>query len=74
MGGSSDPAINSPANLLSVCSEHHRDIESWRTDAERLGRIVRRPRDPATVPVLIRGAGWVLLDHAGTRIPQVVAA
>lgn len=68
MGGSSDPAINSPANLLSVCSTHHRDIESWRTSAELRGWIVRRPNDPAAIRVLITGVGWVRLTADGKRV------
>lgn len=67
MAGSSDPAINSAANLICLCSDCHRGIESRRTEAERHGYIVRRPLNPAVMPVLIKGSGWVLLRADGSR-------
>lgn len=77
-GGSSLAAINSPANLLSVCGSGttgcHGWIESHRTGAEAAGYIVRRPTDPASVPVRVHGVGLVLLTADGRRIPQAVAA
>lgn len=69
LGGSSDPAINSPVNLILVCARHHRDIESWRTSAEKCGYLVRRPKNPADVPVIVHGQGWMQLLASGKREP-----
>lgn len=67
-GGSSSPAINSAANLLTLCRRCHREVESWRTVAEDYGYIVRRGiTDPADVRVLIHGYGWALLSADGLR-------
>lgn len=68
-GGSSDPAINQPPNLILLCSRHHRDVESWRTNAERYGYLVRRPKSPADVPVMVFGQGWMRLLANGKREP-----
>ena len=49
MGGTSDPAINSPANLVLLCLACHAYIESHRADAYESGWLVRRWQDPAEV-------------------------
>lgn len=49
MGGTSDPAINALPNLVFVCGDCHREIESHRSDAYESGWLVRRWRDPAEV-------------------------
>lgn len=71
-GGSTDPAIHSPANLLSVCGSGvtgcHGWIESHRREAEARGWIVRRPNSPAAIPVVIPGIGWVRLTADGKRV------
>ena len=71
MGGTSDPATNSPANLLSLCDQCHAWVESERLTALRFGYLVNQGHDPAQVPVLVRPAaiGWVLLTHEGNYQP-----
>jgi hypothetical protein len=65
MGGSSDPAIHSPANLLLLCPECHSWVEKNRTVAYKAGWLVKRGQDPAQVPVEIVGRGPVLLTADG---------
>lgn len=77
-GGSSDPAINSPANLLTLCGSGttgcHGWVESNRREAEIEGYIVRHgARVPGTVPVRVftplvfEQWTWVLLGADGSR-------
>ena len=42
MGGTSDPTINHPDNLVLLCLAHHAEVESNRTAAESVGLIIRR--------------------------------
>ncbi len=73
MGGSKDPATNTPANLVRVCGSGstgcHGWIESNREAARDCGYLVGQGHDPATVPVLLMTSGglfeWVLLDADG---------
>jgi 5-methylcytosine-specific restriction protein A len=51
MGGTSDPAIHSPANLLHLCPDCHAWIESNRDAALTSGLLVPNASDPALVPV-----------------------
>lgn len=55
MGGTSDPAVNSPANLVAICAYCHLAIELGRTDAFLDGWLVRNSEDPAEIPVRYRG-------------------
>jgi hypothetical protein len=71
-GGTSDPAANSPANLIVVCGSGttgcHGRIERDRAWAEARGYLVRRGRvGPADRAVLVAGAGWMMLDVDGGR-------
>lgn len=56
-GGSSRPEVNCPSNLLLVCGTGitgcHGDIEKNRDIAHVCGWLVKRPTDPATVPVAL---------------------
>lgn len=52
MGGTSDPAINSPANLVLLCRDCHRDIESNRLLAARSGWLVSAALDPEMIPLI----------------------
>ncbi|WP_067428492.1 HNH endonuclease [Nocardioides jensenii] len=72
-GGSSDPATNSPCNLLLVCGTGNEDpstchglIESQRTLALANGWLVPQHGDPASTPVLVAGGATVLLTATGT--------
>lgn len=75
IGGSSDPATNSPANLMLVCGSGttgcHGRIESNRHNAIVLGYLLHAWDDPAKVPVLHPRRGLVLLtDDGGYRDPK----
>lgn len=71
MGGTSDPAVNSPANLVLLCGSAttpdgcHTAVERFRQSAITTGYIVTRTADPATIPIK-RHNGWFLLNHNGT--------
>jgi hypothetical protein len=69
MGGSSDPEINSPANLLCLCSIHHRQAESQRaTYSAVLGYCV--PTLAAAFLTPVRSwQWWELLLAGGTVLP-----
>ena len=68
MGGSKDPAINSPANLLFLCGSGtegcHGWVESNRALAYEDGLLVHRIDDPEEIPVVLR-YGEVFLDEEG---------
>jgi hypothetical protein len=68
MGGSKDPAINSPANILLLCGSGtegcHGWVESNRMEAYADGLLVYRIDDPAETPVTLR-YGTVYLDDVG---------
>jgi len=51
MGGTRDSDINSPANLVLLCSGCHSWIELNREWAYKLGWLVHRTADPADIPV-----------------------
>ena len=65
MGGTSSSSSYAVANLLTLCSTCHLvTVEPNRAVAELNGWVVRRPTDPAEVPVMYRGR-WVRLDNDG---------
>lgn len=68
MGGSRDPRLNLPSNIILLCGSGtegcHGWVESNRTEAYTDGLLVYRIDDPAEVPVLLR-YGLVLLDDVG---------
>lgn len=66
MGGSRDPEINSPVNLLCLCMVHHREAESRRTEvAEPYGLCV--PNLPGAFLTPVRAwFGWALPTTGGT--------
>lgn len=65
-GGSSDPAINLPSNLLAVCSPCHLAIERDRTVAREQGWLVRFEHDPAKRHVWLAGRGYCYLNDDGS--------
>lgn len=69
MGGSRNPAINSPANVLLLCGSGttgcHGWVESNRAEAYELGLLVSYSHDPVQVPVQLRYGEVVLLDDGG---------
>ena len=68
MGGSKDPMIHSPANILLLCgsgtSGCHGWVESHREQAYEDGLLVYRNDDPAEIPANLR-YGTVWLDDVG---------
>lgn len=71
-GGSSDPAINSPANLLALCSKCHLEVERDRSVSYEQGWLVRRDHDPAGSRVWLAGVGYSFLINDGS-IEQAAA-
>ena len=67
MGGTRSAAANRPVNLILVCDPCHRQVESHRADAYREGWLVHTDVDPATVPVWLGGAYFLLSDD-GSRV------
>lgn len=70
MGGTSNPDINLPSNLLLLCHACHRYIELYRNEADANGWLVERHMPPAAMrptAVAVRHAkhGWVYLDDEG---------
>lgn len=68
MGGSIDPALNSPANIVSVCghgtAKCHGQIEVSRMIATTYGWLVPRGQPSDEVPILYRGL-WAFLTADG---------
>lgn len=64
-GGSSDPEINSPANLLLLCPTCHLQVERDRSVAYEQGWLVRREHDPEKTPVWLAGRGYCFLTPRG---------
>lgn len=76
MGGTKDPAANSPSNLVLLCGSAttpdgcHTSVERFRQAAITTGFIVTRTADPETVPIKLV-TGWYLLRPDGTKQPTV---
>lgn len=72
MGGTTDPAINSPSNLITLCGSGTTGCHGWvednPTQAHQLGLAVWSHEDPLQVPVHTR-QGWRLLDNDGLAVP-----
>ena len=72
MGGSSRrPEIHSPANLLTLCADHHAWVENHRTEALAAGLLVLRGTDPASIPIQTID-GWVSHLPDGSRVPSTI--
>jgi 5-methylcytosine-specific restriction enzyme A len=69
MGGRTDPRINAPSNLISLCQACHTWVELRRTEALDMGLLVRENDDPRKVPVPHAELGLVFLDDAGGWSP-----
>lgn len=69
MGGSSDPAINRPSNLVWVCGTGttgcHGHMESQRHEAYVNGWLLHDRQTPLLVPVLLWDGRRVVLDDEG---------
>lgn len=77
MGGTKDPAANSPSNLVLLCGSAttpdgcHTSVEKFRQAAITTGWIVARTADPARVPVKFSSGRWYLLNDDGTATETV---
>lgn len=70
MGGSSNPEINLPTNLVLLCLDCHAHVEKHREEAYAAGWLVRRGQDPATVPIPRDGElVWLTVDGTYTEEP-----
>lgn len=71
MGGSKDPKVNGPANIITFCSEHNGRIESNSIallQAKRMGWKLESWQDPGDTPVFCIPRGeWYLLGDDYTR-------
>lgn len=69
MGGTSDPLINDPSNLMLVCGSGttgcHGKIESNRTAAYQDGYLLHSGQDSSAIPARIHGKGFRLLTSDG---------
>lgn len=63
-GGTKDPLVNSPANLLAICRAGHNWVESNRMEALLQGLLLHSTEQPRGVPVVLR-YGLVHLTHDG---------
>ena len=63
MGGTSDPDIHQPANMLALCRVCHRWVEDNRTVALEQGWLISQhdTRPPYEIPVYVHG-GWYLVN------------
>lgn len=65
MGGTDDPAVNSPVNLLLLCRHCHRAAESRDIAMHGRGMWLNSWENPAEVPVYLFDGRIVLLTSAG---------
>lgn len=74
MGGSREPWVNLPGNLLHLCSPCHEEVTNTngnRAYIETCGWLVRRGvRLPSEIPVVL-WHGLVLLDDEGSFTPAL---
>lgn len=73
MGGTRDPLINSPANLVLLCGSGttgcHGWVESNRREARALGWLVSQWADPADVPIVHNGRTTYLTEDGHVLTP-----
>lgn len=71
MGGTKDPMINSPANLLLLCGSGTEGCHGWiewnRAAAYDAGLLVHRYDDPASMPVRLVYGMVILGDGGGVQ-------
>lgn len=69
MGGSRDPLINDPRNLLSACTFHHRYAESQRTESREVNGWCTPTLELALITPVLTATGWQLPTERGTWLP-----
>ena len=73
MGGTRDPRINCPSNLVLLCSADHLWVETHRAQARDEGWLVSQWQDPARVPIVVGGRPtWLAED--GKAYPEMRGA
>lgn len=70
-GGSRRADTNSPANLLLLCPECHRQIEGHREVSFGMGWLLRQSQNPVEVKVLVQRDRWVFLTADARYLPAV---
>ena len=72
MGGTRNPRLNLPSNLVAICGSGttgcHGDVESYRKLAVKEGYIVSRYEEPAEQPIYLHLWGWTYLTDEGEYI------
>lgn len=68
MGGSRDPRVNMPANLLSICCDCHRHAELNRSDSYDRGLLLHDVAAAEETPVLTDHRGLVRYFNDGTQV------
>lgn len=72
MGGTRDPLVNSPSNLVLLCGSGtegcHGWVESHRTEAREAGWLVSQHADPRYQPIDHEGR-LTFLTEDGTAVP-----
>lgn len=68
MGGTSDPEVNSPCNLVLLCRSCHNEVESRRSQALADGWLVHAWQEPSMVKVILHAFGPTLLTKDGSYI------
>lgn len=66
MGGSTDPRMNYPSNLVLLDSGCHSEVESRRDQAYKDGWLAHWSMNPANVPVQHAKHGLCMLNHDGS--------
>lgn len=69
LGGTRNPDINSPANLISLCAECHHYIEINRVKSRLAGWLVSHWDDPKEIPISTP-SGLVWLTDDGRVIKE----
>lgn len=70
MGGrADDPKFDTAANVIRAHASCHDTVESKRITSYTCGWLVEEDGDPAKVPFLYAGVGWVLLAEDGSVTP-----
>lgn len=66
MGGTKNPYINDPVNLLAICGSGttgcHGWVETHRTDGYECGWLVRTGFNPEEIPIRDFNGNWFLLQ------------
>ena len=73
-GGTKDPRVNLPSNLVLLCGACHRWVESHREEARDDGWLLRSVAEAATAPVVSTWGLTRTLSDDGTAITDPLRA